>query len=306
MFQLSCPLDRGTRVFLVAVLIVHAAFGQPRVQAQESPPATLDAAQPAENRTPAPESIEGVLPADKPMPRTDQNSKIAHQELLLKAKRGATEAQIDVYFIGDSITRRWGCTDPQYTDLMESWRENFHGWNAANFAWGGDTTNNILWRLQNGELDGLKPQVFVILAGTNNLSHSPGEDYAENLAEGIKEIVEFCQRKVPQAKIVLTGIFPRNDKPETLPVIRKTNQILASFADGEQIRYLNVNEKLAGPDGLLLDRVTNDGLHLSRAGYEVWADGLRPILTEWLGPPAEEDRAPPPTGDPSVRSAKRQ
>jgi hypothetical protein len=72
--------------------------------------------------------------ADEPTPRQDENSRIAHEELINKAKFGATQGRIDVYFVGDSITRRWGCTDPQYQDLLDSWTKNFHGWNAANLA----------------------------------------------------------------------------------------------------------------------------------------------------------------------------
>src|SRR5690554_4750209 len=78
------------------------------------------------------------VPADRPEKRTDANSQLAHEQLLEKARRGG----IDVYFIGDSITRRWGCSDPQYADLLANWQANFFGWNAANFGWGGDTTQN--------------------------------------------------------------------------------------------------------------------------------------------------------------------
>src|SRR4249920_469752 len=84
--------------------------------------------------------------ASHPQPRTDSNSLLAHQQLVRKAKQGG----IDVYFVGDSITRRWGATDPQYRPLLENWKTNFFGWNAANFGWGGDRIENILWRLQNG------------------------------------------------------------------------------------------------------------------------------------------------------------
>ena len=95
--------------------------------------------------------------------RTDPNSIAAHEQLLAKAKQG----RIDVYFEGDSITRRWGATD--YPRFLAQWKRHFYGRNAANFGWGGDTTQNILWRLQNGELDGVSPKVIVLQAGTNNL-----------------------------------------------------------------------------------------------------------------------------------------
>jgi lysophospholipase L1-like esterase len=244
------------------------------------------------------------VPADVPLPRADENSQIAHRELVEKARLGATKGRIDVYFIGDSITRRWGCADPQYRDLLESWRANLFGWNAANFGWGGDTTNNILWRLNNGELEGLRPKVLVILAGTNNLSDSPDDAEAADIARGIKAIVDTCQRKVPSARIILTAIFVRNDNRAKLAAIEKTNELIAAYADGDRIRFLNVNDKLADENGNLFDGMMMDGLHPTRRGYEVWAAGLRPILTEWLGPPANVDHAPPPTGDPSARRAE--
>ena len=109
------------------------------------------------------------IPANQPLERTDRNSQLAHQQLLDKARRGT----IDVFFLGDSITRRWGATD--YPDFLANWKQNFFGWNAANFGWGGDTTQNILWRLENGELDGVNPKVIVILAGTNNVGRDPGD-----------------------------------------------------------------------------------------------------------------------------------
>ncbi len=89
-----------------------------------------------------------ATPADRPAPRTDQNSMIAHAQLLEKARQGV----IDIYFVGDSITRRWGTSDEQYKELLANWRQNFFGWNAANFGWGADKVQNILWRLHNGEL----------------------------------------------------------------------------------------------------------------------------------------------------------
>ena len=118
-------------------------------------------------RQPVPSSPSGG-PADRAAPRTDQNSMIAHAQLLEKARAGG----IDVYFVGDSITRRWGATD--YPEFLANWRQNFFGWNAGNFGWGADRTQNILWRLENGELDGVNPKVIVILAGTNNVGRAAG------------------------------------------------------------------------------------------------------------------------------------
>jgi lysophospholipase L1-like esterase len=222
----------------------------------------------------------------------------AHGQLLEKAKAG----RIDVYFVGDSITRRWGATD--YPDFLANWRRNFHGWNAADFGWGGDTVQNVLWRVRNGELDGVNPKVIVVMAGTNNVggvARSGGDGAkVDEVTEGLKAVLTTCREKAPKAVIILMGITPRNDNPAAAATIDKINDNLSKLADGKGVRYLNINDKLADPEGKLLPGMSPDRLHLSAAGYQVWADALKPILTDILGPPAKEDLAPPPTGDPSA------
>jgi len=238
-------------------------------------------------------------PADRPAPRGDENSKIAHAELLQKRTNG----RIDVYFVGDSITRRWGATD--YPELLANWTANFFGWNAADFGWGADRVENILWRLENGELDGVNPRVIVILAGTNNVGARPGgAGKVENITRGVQAVVEICRRKAANATIVLTAIFPRNDNMAVMPEIDRINANLAGMASGSRVRFLNVNRGLADESGRLFDGMMNerDKLHPTIKGYQVWADALKPLLTEILGPPSSTDSAPPPTGDPSARS----
>jgi lysophospholipase L1-like esterase len=243
-----------------------------------------------------------MLPAQiVAQPRTDANSRLAHEQLLAKAKQG----RIDVYFEGDSITRRWGATD--YPELLEHWRKIFHGWNAADFGWGADRVENILWRIENGELDGVNPKVIVLLAGTNNVGNKvPPEGVkaaADSITKGLEAVVKTMQAKAPNAVIIVTAIFPRNDNIAVMPVINRINGNLARLADGSRVRYLDVNDKLAGPDGKLIEGMMNahDQLHPTLKGYQVWADGLKPLLTELLGPPAAGDHAPPPTGDPSAK-----
>jgi lysophospholipase L1-like esterase len=104
----------------------------------------------------------------------------------------------------------------------------------------------------------------------------------------------------PQAVIIITAIFPRDDNRAAKPTIDRINARIAMLADGTSIRYLNINDKLTDASGRLRPGVMNDGLHPSIEGYQIWADALKPILTELLGPPASIDLAPPPTGDPSV------
>ena len=233
-------------------------------------------------------------PAVQPVARTDQNSLTAHQQLLEKAKRGG----IDVYFEGDSIARRWGATD--YPELLANWRENFFGWNAADFGWGADRIQNILWRLKNGELDDVHPKVIVLLGGTNDVGASAPPD---GVVAGVREVLREMQSKAPPATIILTAIFPRNDHMTMMPVIDRINTEIAHFADGKMVRYLNINDKLADHDGKLFDGMMNarDKLHPTLEGYQVWADALKPTFTALLGPPAKVDHAPPPTGDPSAR-----
>ncbi len=109
----------------------------------------------------------------------------AHEQLLAKARQG----RIDLYFEGDSITRRWGATD--YPQLLIHWKSTFFGWNAADFGWGADGTQNILWRLEHGELDDVNPKVIVLLAGTNNIGTLPGGDAKiAEVTRGVAAIVD--------------------------------------------------------------------------------------------------------------------
>ncbi|MEX2093386.1 MAG: GDSL-type esterase/lipase family protein, partial [Pirellulales bacterium] len=229
----------------------------------------------------------------------------AHEDLLKKRGQGV----IDVYFLRDSITRRWLGTD--YPAHKRNWDRNFHGWNAADFGWGGDTTQNVLWRLEQGELDGVNPKVLVLMIGTNNVGGKRPENedaQAEDVAHGVRAILDMVRDKAPAAKVVLMGITPRNDSSQgsgstaVMPTIDKINARIEKFADGEQVVYLNINDKLADAEGKLFDGVTEDGLHLSIEGYQIWADALEPLFTKWLGPPAEVDRAPPATGPPKLPS----
>ena len=233
-------------------------------------------------------------PAHIATPRQDTNSLLAHSELIKKSQSGV----IDLYFLGDSITRRWGTSDSIWSTLFQHWQQTFWGWKAANFGWGGDCTQHILWRIQNGELESVQPKVIVLLAGTNNfgMGHSASE-----VARGIGAILDVCLQKAPQTVFVLMGIFPRNDQTEYKRTVQDTNQLLEQFHDGERIHYLNINHLLTDEKGDLSELFTLDGLHLTLEGYRVWGSALIPLLSSVLGPKCENDFSPPPTGDPSLR-----
>jgi lysophospholipase L1-like esterase len=279
--------------FLPVAVLLGTAISFAHTPQTQTPPAPSGAAR--GTQTP-------FGPADKAAPRTDQNSMTAHQQLLEKASKGG----IDVYFIGDSIARRWGATD--YPELLANWKENFFGWNAADFGWGADRLQNMLWRLENGELDHVNPRVIVFLGGTNNIGSVRGNDEKiADITRGVKAIVDICRKKAPKATIILTAIFPRNDNMAVMPEIVRVNANIAKMANGKSIRFLNVNDKLADADGKIFDGMLNerDKLHPTLKGYQVWADALKPILRELLGPPAKTDHAPPPTGDPGAAARGR-
>ncbi|MCX6592902.1 MAG: GDSL-type esterase/lipase family protein [Acidobacteria bacterium] len=224
---------------------------------------------------------------------------VAHTQLVEKTKKG----KIEVYFVGDSITRRWGATD--YPQLLANWNKNFHGWNAANFGWGADRTQNILWRLNDGELDKVNPRIVVLQAGTNNVGNTivagQEEAVATDVVSGLREVVSVIAKKAPEATIIVTALFPRNDNMAVMPVINAINNRLASLADGAKVRVLNINGQLADPRGQLYDGMMDpDKLHPSEKTYQIWADALKPIFREILGEPRAEDRAPPPTGNPAA------
>jgi lysophospholipase L1-like esterase len=230
--------------------------------------------------------------------RTDSKSRTAHDQLLDKATKG----RIDVYFVGDSITRRWGATD--YPDFLANWKRNFHGWNAANFGWGGDNIQNILWRLKNGELDKVNPKVIVVMAGANNIgavgATGDEETKVADIAKGLKVVLGVCHEKAPEAVVILMGITPRNDNPAFMKTINKVNKQIERLAADKKVRFLNINDKLADKEGKFLEGMSPDRLHLSAKGYQVWAEALKPLFKELLGPPAKDDLAPPPTGIPSA------
>jgi lysophospholipase L1-like esterase len=222
--------------------------------------------------------------ADKPAARNDDSVWVSkHLELIEKAKRGG----IDLYFEGDSITRRWEATH------NANWKKNFGGWKAANFGAGGDRTQNALYRIENGELRGVNPKVIVLLIGTNNVGFAAvkGSDAAlvKEIARGIKACLKALRKEAPAAKILLMGITARNTEGSTalMPTINKINRRIKDFANDRTIKFLDINSGLADKDGKLYDGMTDDGLHLTDKGYQVWADAMKPILTRWLGPPSK-------------------
>ncbi len=210
-------------------------------------------------------------PALVPAPRADQTKR--HESFNEVSKKG--EAQL--VFLGDSITEGWE------GDGKEAWTKAWAPLKAANFGIGGDRTEHVLWRLDNGNYDGLKPKLTVLMIGTNNTGHRM--DPAVDTAAGIKTIIEKLRQKQPEMKVLVLGVFPRGEKAED-PMRVRTNEInvlLPRLADDKNIFFLDISKTFLQPDGTLSRDIMPDSLHLSPKGYDLWVSAIEPKVKALLG-----------------------
>ncbi len=196
----------------------------------------------------------------------------AHERFVAQAKEGKAR----LVFLGDSITAGWKSQEP-------IWTAAFGKYDPVNFGIGGDRTQHVLWRIENGELDGIKPQAVVLMIGTNN----SGTDSAEDIAKGITTIVDTIKTKQPQAKILLLAVFPRGEKPSgkmgaSNEKLKQVNASIAKLHDGKTVHYLDIGGKFPATDGALDATVMPDFLHLSTPGYQIWADAIQTKLAELM------------------------
>lgn len=212
-------------------------------------------------------------PAENPaiVPTLRNDWFLRHTGFVAEANNGG----IDLLFIGDSITDGWRKAGKAV------WTTRYEPLKAANFGIGGDRTEHVLWRLQNGELKGIHPKVAVVMIGTNNTAR----DTAPQIAEGVTAIVNEIKKQIPETKILLLAIFPRSEKPDS-PLRKKiaeVNQILAKLDDGgRSVAYLDIGDKFLQPDGVLPATVMPDFLHPNEKGYEIWGDAMAQKLSELL------------------------
>ncbi len=207
----------------------------------------------------------------KPVPRKDKGWGERHHRFLARAKKG----DVDVLFLGDSITHDWEGKG------KEVWKERLEPFKAANFGIGGDRTQHVLWRITEGkELEGVHPKVVVLMIGTNNL----GDNKAEDIAEGITSIVQELRHQLPHGKVLLLGIFPRSPKPADAvrDKIKDVNTRIAKLDDGKQVVYLDIGAKFLDAEGNLTKEIMPDYLHLSAKGYKIWADAIQMTLDDLL------------------------
>jgi len=240
---------------LLAALLVPWSVRTARVDAEEAPAETTKlckAATPVEN------------PWTKRLPQGWWKKR--HEEIL--SAPGREERQI--VFIGDSITDGWD----QEGGGLKVWEREYVPMKALNLGINCDSTQHVLWRLDHGEIDGLpKLKVAVVMIGVNNKGIT--RDKPEDIAVGIEAICGRLRKKVPHAKILLLGVFPRffgKDKNDDV------NGIISKLDDGKQIFYLNINDQLLATEGAIGDRVG----HVTEKGYEVWADAIRPTLKKLM------------------------
>lgn len=197
-----------------------------------------------------------------------------HEEKLAEiARRKAAGEPTGIVFIGDSITHNWE-NDPGKAE----WAQRYAAWHPLNLGFSGDRTENLLWRLQHGEVEGIAPKAAVVLIGTNNTGHRQ-EDPATTLA-GIRKDLDALRQRLPQTKIVLLAIFPRGECPadEARRLNEQVNAMLPTLADGRQVIFLNINAAFLAPDGTLSKDIMPDLLHPNARGYAIWADAMAPTL----------------------------
>ncbi len=183
------------------------------------------------------------------------------------------DGKIDLVFVGDSITARWRDS--------ENWKGHWGGYNAINMGIGGDQTQHALWRLQNGDLDGYKAKMFVVLIGTNNMWANDADP--ANAAAGVKAVIDLIQAKQPQAKILLLSLLPLGDKPNPGREKRmEVNKLISKFAGGN-VEYMDISAKFLEADGTISKEVMHDHLHLAPKGFDIWADAISGKVKEIVG-----------------------
>jgi len=183
------------------------------------------------------------------------------------------EGKVDVAFVGDSITARWRGS--------ENWEKHWGAYRAVNMGIGGDQTQHVLWRLQNGQLDGYKAKLFVVMIGTNNLWGREADP--AHAAAGVKAILDLIQEKQPQAKILLMSVLPTGEKPNPGREKRAAvNELISKFAGGS-VEYVDVWGKFLEADESISKEVMHDFLHLAPKGYDIWADAIRGKVKETVG-----------------------
>jgi len=226
-----------------------------------------------------------------PAPQRGANYQTVHQKLVEQAKAGG----IDVLFVGDSITDFWIGVSSGRATGKDVWDKNFAPLKAADFGYNADRTQNVLWRLQNGEGQGFSPKAIVLMIGTNNVGvltranptrGTPAQGVRNSTpeaVEGVTAVVKELRKDFPTAKILLLSIFPRDDDDLAKAQIPQVNKEIAKLDDQQHVFYLDITKNFTGPDGNILpDAFGSDKLHPTAKGYQIWADAIKDPLANLL------------------------
>jgi lysophospholipase L1-like esterase len=244
-------------------------------QAQPTPAAPADTQTNASSFTSAPAPAQANTAI---IPNLTGNFMKAHTNNLAVAEKG----EIDVLFMGDSITDWWrnpgrgaminGALPYGGKDVFD---KHFGAMKVANFGIAGDTTQGVLWRLQHGEGQGFKPKAVMLMIGTNN----SGRNSPPEIAIGVADIVFELRKDFPDAKILLLGIFPRGGVNEKYRgIITQINQIISALNDQQHVFYMDIGYKFLADDGSIPKEIMSDGLHPTSKGYEIWANAVHDTL----------------------------
>ena len=205
-----------------------------------------------------------------------------HAQFMKDKEAALKKGPVRLVFIGDSITDAWRDPNgPQNQVFKDLWGQ----YNPLNLGISGDKTEHVLWRLENGELDGLQSgtKLVVMMIGTNNLGNTP-KSTPEDTAEGIKCLVKTVRQKLPQSKLLLLGVFPRGKEP-TDPYrgqIKTINDTISKLDDGKQVKYLDLSDTFLDDNGVLPPEVMPDQLHPNARGYSIWAEAMNPVIEQMV------------------------
>lgn len=217
---------------------------------------------------PAPELHQCI----KPVPREGP----AYERFLqLNQRVKESQGQAEVIFVGDSITQGWEGNG------KEVWAKYYAPRHALNLGIGSDHTQHVLWRLEHGNLDGLKPKAAVVLIGVNNI---PDENNTpRQVLEGVTAVVRKIREKLPETKVLLLGIFPfREDFCAQRGKALQVNQALRKLDDGQWVIFRDIGHLFIQPDGRISKDTMRDFLHPSPAAYRIWAQAIEPDLAAML------------------------
>ncbi|RMF93565.1 MAG: hypothetical protein D6741_13560, partial [Planctomycetota bacterium] len=216
----------------------------------------------------------GVVANDAvvPVPRPQEWWMARHNSMNERVKQG----NVDLIFIGDSITHGWEGKGKAVWDIYYGNR------NAVNLGIGGDRTQHVLWRLENGNIDGISPKLAVVMIGTNNSR----DNTPEEIAEGVEAIVKKLRTALPETKILLLAIFPRgeNDDDPLRQTNMKANKLIAKLDDGKMVQFVDINAKFLTKDRVLTRAIMPDLLHPNEKGYIIWANAIEPYVAKIFGP----------------------